>query len=98
METAANVRAEVESMQGVRKVGADQMVLIRFFKNRSYGSKQLVEEENLPRVVRDLVRTLADMIDHDFEFFFGSLVFLELALFPHSSLCKRANIAVAWNT
>ena len=36
---------------------------------------------------RDPVRTLAEMIDHQYEYFFGSLVVLELAFFPKNPLC-----------
>ena len=89
VEIAADVRGEVESVQRTRKISIARMPLLRFFRNRYNGSKKQVEEENLPRMVRDLVRTLAEMIDHEYEYFFGSLVFLELAFFPKNPLCTR---------
>ena len=48
-----------------------------------------MKEDNLPKIVRDLVRTLADMIDHDVEYFFGYIVFLELAFPPKNSSCTQ---------
>ncbi|GAU90111.1 hypothetical protein RvY_02577 [Ramazzottius varieornatus] len=84
-----DILVEVAALQLARADAYKDMRLIRHFKNRDENRKVLVDEENLPRVVRDLIRTMADMIDQFPGYLVGNLVYLELAFFPQLDIRKN---------